>query len=87
MSSRLSDEERAVWSDLYTLHERFHDRDWNDRDWRELAEALENTSRTHENSPLVINLCIGLMCFFEAVWRARQAEIRETPVQLEMVLR
>ena len=84
--TRLTDEEREIWKDLYTLHERYHDRTWEPDDWVELAGDLGRMCDGHGNHALAIQMGIGLLDYFDACWKAREAAREREGVQMEMEL-
>ena len=73
MTTRLTDDERDMWKDLYTLHEKYHDRQWTDADWTELTRDVAELYKRREKAPLVLHMGDALIRYFEDVWRASEA--------------
>jgi len=86
MTSCLNEQERAVWKDAYTLHEKMHDMTGKDEEW---ADALTTLTRmadkyTGETRSLAAMLFMAVYDFMGEHVKALQDAERNKPEQISM---
>jgi len=64
---RLSQSERAIWTDAYKLHEQFVDLKNTDTDFERLYAALLRFNSAHGDTPLSRCLALALIDYFNEI--------------------
>lgn len=85
MTPKLSDATRSVWTDAYSLHEKYAEMKGSDTDWCKFANEVTLTVAKHQN-PSDRRLCelilLALYDFMSEEQKKRESAAREQPEQV-----
>lgn len=86
MTTKLSEREREVWKDLYTLHERYHDMQGKPEEWVRFASDVQAVIKRYNGSDLRLAnaLSLALYDWFGNEQKLRETAERDAPEQITM---
>ena len=83
---RLTEEEREVWKDVYSLHEKYHDTTWTSDEWMRFAQEVGPLVVKHEGRTRRLAEAL-VMALFDFMDKERKIELdaaMNAPQQMAM---
>ena len=86
MKIKLTEEERSVWRDLYTLHEQVHDMSGTTGEWIAFAENVGLLSQKYRGAAgrLMWGMLLALYDYMSKEQKIREDADRVAPQQLRL---
>ena len=72
MTTKLTEQERDIWTKVYMLHEIFHDCEWRQDDVFRFTEMISKQCAESGDHPLMIALQCGMADYFGEIIKEKQ---------------
>jgi len=76
MTSKLTEEEREIWRQIYLVHEQFHDMPLTADNFCLLRDALVRANNACNAHPLMLQLSVALFQYFDAMFHMQTEQLK-----------